>query len=156
MLFETNRPLLLSPQIVGGGLAGLTVASRLSEDRNVTVSSILLPSSFFLFSFRSLSLPSDDVVSTSSSRISLSFFQIQVYLHVSRGCALGFCSKVCADRLFLSLLLLFPPQVLVIEAGSDDRTNPWVYDLHQYYAFSGSSLDWNWQVEGGKSIKGSV
>ncbi|KII83946.1 hypothetical protein PLICRDRAFT_46723 [Plicaturopsis crispa FD-325 SS-3] len=66
--------------VVGGGLAGTTVASRLSENSNVTV--------------------------------------------------------------------------LLVEAGNDDRTDERVYDIYQYSAAFGTSLDWAWSAEQGKIIHG--
>ena len=42
--------------------------------------------------------------------------------------------------------------VLVIEAGNDDRTDPRVYDIYKYGQAFGTSLDWKYPAENGKTI----
>jgi choline dehydrogenase len=42
--------------------------------------------------------------------------------------------------------------VLVVEAGSDDRENPLVYDIYNYGKAFGTSLDWNWPTDMGRSM----
>ncbi|KAJ7207349.1 hypothetical protein C8J57DRAFT_1070989 [Mycena rebaudengoi] len=44
--------------------------------------------------------------------------------------------------------------VLIIEAGADDRTNPKIYDLYAYSQAFGTSMDWAWKAEQGKTIHG--
>ncbi|KAK6907153.1 hypothetical protein I204_00044 [Kwoniella mangroviensis CBS 8886] len=44
--------------------------------------------------------------------------------------------------------------VLVIEAGSDNRDDPRVYDPYQYSVAFNTELDWNWPSSQGRSIKG--
>jgi choline dehydrogenase-like flavoprotein len=44
--------------------------------------------------------------------------------------------------------------VLLVEAGADDRKDPRVYDLYQYGAAFGSSLDWAWPTDQGKGMVG--
>ncbi|WRT65517.1 uncharacterized protein IL334_002462 [Kwoniella shivajii] len=44
--------------------------------------------------------------------------------------------------------------VLVIEAGSDNRDDPRVYDPYQYSAAFNTELDWNWPSSQGRYIKG--
>ena len=46
--------------------------------------------------------------------------------------------------------------VLLIEAGNDDRTNPDVYDIYRYSAAFGTSLDWAWATDMGKTMHGFV
>jgi hypothetical protein len=46
--------------------------------------------------------------------------------------------------------------VLIIEAGADDRTNPKIYDLYAYSQAFGTSMDWAWKAEQGKTIHGFV
>ncbi|KAF9517618.1 GMC oxidoreductase [Hydnum rufescens UP504] len=43
-------------------------------------------------------------------------------------------------------------QVLVIEAGNDDRTNPVVYDIYRYGDAFGTKLDWSYPADQGRSI----
>ncbi|WWC60111.1 uncharacterized protein I303_102675 [Kwoniella dejecticola CBS 10117] len=44
--------------------------------------------------------------------------------------------------------------VLVIEAGSDNRDDPRVYDPYQYSVAFNTELDWNWPSSQGRYIKG--
>ncbi|WWC87683.1 uncharacterized protein L201_002574 [Kwoniella dendrophila CBS 6074] len=44
--------------------------------------------------------------------------------------------------------------VLVIEAGSDNRDDPRVYDPYKYSVAFGTELDWNWPSSQGRYIKG--
>lgn len=44
-------------------------------------------------------------------------------------------------------------QILLVEVGGDNRTNPSIYDIYQS-GFQGSGLVWSWPTEGGKSIRG--
>ncbi|KAG5642129.1 hypothetical protein DXG03_003579 [Asterophora parasitica] len=44
--------------------------------------------------------------------------------------------------------------VLLIEAGADDRRDSRVYDIYNYSQFFGTSMDWNWPAEDGKTISG--
>ncbi|KAA1476331.1 alcohol oxidase [Dentipellis sp. KUC8613] len=44
--------------------------------------------------------------------------------------------------------------ILLIEAGADDRTDPRVYDVYEYGAVFGTSLDWAWGTDQGKTIRG--
>jgi choline dehydrogenase len=44
--------------------------------------------------------------------------------------------------------------VLLIEAGNDDRTDSRVYDLYSYGQAFGSSLDWAWPTDQGKTMRG--
>lgn len=46
--------------------------------------------------------------------------------------------------------------VLVIEAGSDDREDPRIYDIYTYGQFTGTELDWAWPTVEGRVIKGYV
>ncbi|KAI8969674.1 alcohol oxidase [Trametes punicea] len=45
-------------------------------------------------------------------------------------------------------------QILMIEAGGDDRTNPEVYDIYDYSEAFGGPLDWAWGADQGKVIHG--
>ncbi|KAH9920535.1 alcohol oxidase [Epithele typhae] len=48
-------------------------------------------------------------------------------------------------------------EILVIEPGGDDRTNPDIYDIYQFYdstAIFGGPLDWAWTTDQGKVIHG--
>ncbi|KAI0757740.1 alcohol oxidase [Daedaleopsis nitida] len=45
-------------------------------------------------------------------------------------------------------------KILLVEAGGDDRANAQVYDVYQYGSFFGSSLNWAWPTDAGKSISG--
>ncbi|KAH9920533.1 alcohol oxidase [Epithele typhae] len=45
-------------------------------------------------------------------------------------------------------------EILVIEAGGDDRTNPQIYDIYQYKAAFQGPLDWAWPTDQGKLIHG--
>jgi hypothetical protein len=47
-------------------------------------------------------------------------------------------------------------QVLVIEAGNDDRTNPVVYDIYRYGDAFGTKLDWSYPADQGRSIPALV
>jgi choline dehydrogenase len=48
-------------------------------------------------------------------------------------------------------------RILVVEAGGDDRKDPRVYDVVRHYGeFFGTSLDWNWQTDAGRSLHGYV
>lgn len=44
--------------------------------------------------------------------------------------------------------------ILVIETGSDDRTNPLVSDIYTFGQAYGTSLDWYWPSENNKNISG--
>ena len=44
--------------------------------------------------------------------------------------------------------------VPLVEAGADNRKDPRVYDLYQYGAAFGTSLDWGWPTDQGKGIIG--
>ena len=44
--------------------------------------------------------------------------------------------------------------VLLIEAGNDDRNDSRVYDLYSYGDAFGTSLDWAWSTDEGKTIRG--
>jgi choline dehydrogenase len=44
--------------------------------------------------------------------------------------------------------------VLVVEAGADDRQNPIVYDIYKYGKAFGTSLDWSWPTDMGRSMVG--
>lgn len=44
--------------------------------------------------------------------------------------------------------------VLLVEAGADDRLDPRVYDVYQYSVAFGSSLDWAWETDQGKTMHG--
>ncbi|EJC99487.1 uncharacterized protein FOMMEDRAFT_93872 [Fomitiporia mediterranea MF3/22] len=43
--------------------------------------------------------------------------------------------------------------VLVIEAGNDDRNDPRVFDLLEYGAVFGTSLDWAWDTDQNRVIR---
>nr|6XUT_A Chain A, Oligosaccharide dehydrogenase [Trametes cinnabarina]6XUU_A Chain A, Oligosaccharide dehydrogenase [Trametes cinnabarina]6XUV_A Chain A, Oligosaccharide dehydrogenase [Trametes cinnabarina] len=45
-------------------------------------------------------------------------------------------------------------QILMIEAGGDDRTNPQIYDIYEYGAVFNGPLDWAWEADQGKVIHG--
>jgi choline dehydrogenase len=44
--------------------------------------------------------------------------------------------------------------VLLIEAGNDDRNDSRVYDIYSYGKVFGTSLDWAWPTDKGKTIRG--
>ncbi|KAF9028716.1 hypothetical protein BDZ89DRAFT_1066001 [Hymenopellis radicata] len=44
--------------------------------------------------------------------------------------------------------------VLLVEAGADDRDNSDVYDIYSYGAVFGTSLDWAWQTDQGRTMHG--
>lgn len=44
--------------------------------------------------------------------------------------------------------------VLLIEAGNDDRADSRVYDIYNYGQAFGSSLDWAWPTDQGKTMWG--
>jgi hypothetical protein len=46
--------------------------------------------------------------------------------------------------------------ILVVEAGSDNRNDPRVFDIYNYGQAFGSDLDWNWPADQGKHIAGCV
>lgn len=43
--------------------------------------------------------------------------------------------------------------ILLVEAGSDNRKDPRVYDLYKYGQAFGSELDWKWPTEHGNMIR---
>ncbi|KAH9920545.1 alcohol oxidase [Epithele typhae] len=45
-------------------------------------------------------------------------------------------------------------EILVIEPGGDDRTNPEIYDIYQYQAAFQGPFDWAWRTDQGKLIHG--
>jgi choline dehydrogenase-like flavoprotein len=45
-------------------------------------------------------------------------------------------------------------KILLVEAGGDDRTNPLIYDIHQYSKAFGTNLDWAWPADQGRVIRG--
>ena len=44
--------------------------------------------------------------------------------------------------------------VLVVEAGTDDRDDPRVWDMYRYGEAFFSELDWSWETGRGMSIRG--
>lgn len=44
--------------------------------------------------------------------------------------------------------------VLLVEAGSDNRTDKIVYDIYAYSQAFGTDLDWAWPTDQGKTIRG--
>jgi len=44
--------------------------------------------------------------------------------------------------------------VLLIEAGGDNRNDPRVFDIYAYGQAFGTELDWAWQADQGKTIRG--
>lgn len=44
--------------------------------------------------------------------------------------------------------------VLVVEAGDDNRFDPRVYDIYNYGQAFGSSLDWSWPTDMGRTMVG--
>ena len=47
-------------------------------------------------------------------------------------------------------------RVLTIEAGTDNRTDPAIFDLLEFTAVFGGPLDWAWSAEDGRVIQGYV
>ena len=47
-------------------------------------------------------------------------------------------------------------KILVIEAGNDSRSDPAVFDIYQYGAALRTPLDWAWETDRGKVIRGCV
>ena len=47
-------------------------------------------------------------------------------------------------------------KILVIEAGNDSRADPAVFDIYQYGAALRTPLDWAWETDRGKVIRGCV
>jgi choline dehydrogenase len=45
-------------------------------------------------------------------------------------------------------------KVLVVEAGADDRSNPDIYNIHNYGNVFGTALDWAWPADQGRVIRG--
>ncbi|KAI0757742.1 alcohol oxidase [Daedaleopsis nitida] len=45
-------------------------------------------------------------------------------------------------------------KILLVEAGSDDRSNAQVYDIYAYSQAFGGPLDWAWPTDAGKTIHG--
>lgn len=43
--------------------------------------------------------------------------------------------------------------VLLVEAGSDNRKDPRVFDMYQYSKAFKSELDWSWQTDHGNMIR---
>lgn len=46
--------------------------------------------------------------------------------------------------------------VLVVEAGNDDRTDSRIYDVYNYGQAFGTSLDWAWSTDLGRTMRGLV
>lgn len=46
--------------------------------------------------------------------------------------------------------------VLVVEAGADNRTDQLVYDIYNASNFYGSTLDWSWKTDQGRTMDGFV
>lgn len=44
--------------------------------------------------------------------------------------------------------------VLVVEAGSDGRTDPRIFDIYNFGQAYGTELSWNWETVDGKVIQG--
>lgn len=44
--------------------------------------------------------------------------------------------------------------VLLIEAGADDREDPRVYDIYAYSQSFGTELDWAWDTDQGRVMRG--
>lgn len=44
--------------------------------------------------------------------------------------------------------------VLLVEAGADNRRDSRVYDIYSYGAAFGTSLDWAWPTDQGKTMRG--
>ncbi|ESK93768.1 glucose oxidase [Moniliophthora roreri MCA 2997] len=48
------------------------------------------------------------------------------------------------------------PEVLLVEAGADDRGDSRVYDIYAYGQAFGTSLDWQWPTEHGTMVSGKT
>jgi choline dehydrogenase len=95
----------------------------------------------FLFALSAISMVSAAVTSSPTASAGKAFDYIVI--------GAGLTGTTVAARLAETPNI----SVLLIEAGSDNRKDPRVFDLYKYGQAFGSELDWSWPTDHGNMVR---